>query len=51
VRSRIHEDRQRKPDDLEAQEGKRAIAVHALENLASSDTGIAHVAAGIARAD
>jgi hypothetical protein len=36
VRSRIHEDRQRKPDDLEAQEGQRAIAVHALENLATS---------------
>jgi hypothetical protein len=31
-------------------EGKRAIAVHTLENLATSDTGIAHVAAGIARA-
>jgi len=26
---------------LEAQEGQRAIAVHALENLATSDTGIA----------
>jgi hypothetical protein len=31
----------RKPDDLEAQEGQRSIAVHALDNLATSDTGIA----------
>ena len=41
VRSRKYEERQRKPDDLEAQEGQRPIAVHALENLATSDTGIA----------
>jgi len=41
VRSRNYEERQRKPDDLEAQEGQRPIAVHALENLATSDTGIA----------
>jgi hypothetical protein len=41
VLSRTYEERQRKPDDLEAQEGQRAIAVHALENLATSDTGIA----------
>ena len=27
-------------DDLEAQEGQRPIAIHALENLAHSDTGI-----------
>ena len=40
VLSRKHEDRQRKPDDLEA-EGQRTIAVPALENLAPSDTGIA----------
>ena len=39
--SRKYEDRQRKPDDLEAQEGQRTIALHALENLAPSDTGIA----------
>src|SRR6185503_16483324 len=38
---RSYEERQRKPDDLEAQEGQRAIAVHALENLAPSDTGVA----------
>ncbi len=37
---RSYEERQRKPDDLEAQEGQRAIAVHALENLGTSDTGI-----------
>lgn len=39
-RSRGYEDRQRRPDDLEAQEGQRTIAVHALENLAMSDMGI-----------
>src|SRR5712672_1469605 len=38
--ARTYEDRQRKPDDLEAQEGQRSIAVHALENLGTSDTGI-----------
>jgi nitrite reductase/ring-hydroxylating ferredoxin subunit len=38
--ARSYEERQRKPDDLEAQEGQRRIAVHALENLAHSDTGI-----------
>jgi nitrite reductase/ring-hydroxylating ferredoxin subunit len=38
---RTYEERQRKPDDLEAQEGQRTIAVHALENLGTSDTGIA----------
>jgi hypothetical protein len=37
---RSYEERQRKPDDLEAQEGQRPIAVHALENLAHSNTGI-----------
>jgi hypothetical protein len=49
--SRIYEGRQRKPDDLEAG-SQRAIAVHARENPATSDTtsdtGIAHC---IARAD
>ncbi|HVB15063.1 MAG TPA: hypothetical protein VNF04_00870, partial [Stellaceae bacterium] len=39
--TRPYEERQRKPDDLEAQEGQRAIAVHALEHLGTSDTGIA----------
>ena len=37
---RSYEERQRKPDDLEAQERQRPIAVHALENLAHSDTGV-----------
>ena len=37
---RTYEERQRKPDDLEAQEGQRPIAIHAPENLAHSDTGI-----------
>ena len=41
VLTRKYKNRQRKPDDLEAQEGQRSIAVHALENLATSDTGIA----------
>src|SRR5439155_20120499 len=41
VLERSYEERQRKPDDLEAQEGQRVIAVHALENLAPADTGIA----------
>jgi hypothetical protein len=37
---RSYEERQRNPDDLEAQEGQRPIAIHALENLASSDIGV-----------
>lgn len=37
---RSYEERQRKPDDLEAQESQRTIAVHALENLGNSDMGI-----------
>jgi nitrite reductase/ring-hydroxylating ferredoxin subunit len=37
---RAYDERQRRPDDLEAQESQRAIAVHALENLASGDGGI-----------
>ena len=40
MRDRPYEERQRKPDDREAQEGQRTIAVHALENLALSDTGV-----------
>lgn len=36
-----YEERQRKPDDMEAQEGQRAIAVHALEHLVPADKGIA----------
>jgi len=38
--NRSYEARQRNPDDLEAQEGQRPIAVHALENLAPSDIGV-----------
>jgi hypothetical protein len=38
--ARSYEERQRKPDDLEAQEGQRPIAVHALETLGMSDSGI-----------
>jgi nitrite reductase/ring-hydroxylating ferredoxin subunit len=38
--SRAYEDRQRNPDDLEAQEGQRPIAVHALENLGTTDVGV-----------
>jgi hypothetical protein len=37
---RPYEERQRRPDDLEAQESQRTIAVHALENLGMSDMGI-----------
>jgi hypothetical protein len=40
ITERSYEDKQRRPDDLEAQEGQRTIAVHALENLASSDVGV-----------
>lgn len=38
--NRPYEERQRRPDDLEAQEGQRAIAVHALEHLGMTDMGI-----------
>jgi phenylpropionate dioxygenase-like ring-hydroxylating dioxygenase large terminal subunit len=40
LRNRPYEDKQRCPDDMEAQESQRPIAVHALENLALSDSGI-----------
>ena len=40
LRDRPYEDKQRTPDDMEAQEGQRTIAVHALENLGNSDRGI-----------
>jgi len=40
LRERSYEDKQRFPDDMEAQEGQRRIAVHALENLGSSDLGV-----------
>jgi nitrite reductase/ring-hydroxylating ferredoxin subunit len=37
---RPYEDRQRRPDDKEAMEGQRPIAIHALEHLVSSDKGV-----------
>lgn len=37
---RSYEQRQRRPDDREAQESQRPIAVHALESLAGSDGGV-----------
>jgi len=40
LRDRPYEERQRAPDDMEAQEGQRAIAIHALEHLGRSDQGI-----------
>jgi len=41
LRARAIEEKQRRPDDMEAQEGQRPIAVHALEHLAVSDAGVA----------
>jgi hypothetical protein len=38
--SRSYEERQRNPDDMEAQEGQRPVAVHALENLGTTDIGV-----------
>lgn len=38
---RPHEDRQRWPGDYDAQVSQRPIAVHALENLGSTDIGVA----------
>lgn len=40
LRDRPYIEKQRTPDDMEAQEGQRAIAIHALENLGSTDGGI-----------
>ena len=41
LRERAYEEKQRHPDDMEAQETQRRIAVHALENLGHSDIGVA----------
>ena len=41
LRERAYEDKQRTPDDMEAQEGQRRIAIHGLENLGLIDSGIA----------
>ena len=38
---RSYEDSQRQPGDYEAQVSQRPVAVHKMENLASSDTGVA----------
>lgn len=40
LRDRPYSEKQRKPDDMEAQEGQRRIAVHALENRGHSDIGV-----------
>lgn len=39
--SRPYAERQRRPGDYDAQVSQRPIAIHALENLASSDRGVA----------
>jgi hypothetical protein len=41
LRDRSYEDKQRKPDDMEAQEGQRSMPVHARETLGNVDAGIA----------
>ncbi len=41
LRQRAYQDKQRKPDDMEAQEGQRRIAIHGLETLGLADQGIA----------
>jgi len=38
--TRSYRERQLRPDDLEAQESQRPIAIHALERLAGSDLGV-----------
>jgi len=40
---RSYEQRQRQPGDYEVQVSQRPIAVHELENLASSDAGVVHL--------
>jgi hypothetical protein len=40
---RSYEERQRRPGDYEAQVSQRRIAIHALEHLATSDTGVARL--------
>jgi len=40
LRDRPYAEKQRKPDDMEAQEGQRRIAIHALENRGYSDIGV-----------
>ena len=50
LRDRAYEEKQRYPDDMEAQEGQRAIAIHALENLATSDRGVVLLRRALRRA-
>ncbi len=40
---RSYEQRQRQPGDFEVQVSQRPIAIHQLENLASSDAGVVHL--------
>ena len=40
LRERSYEDKQRKPDDMEAQEGQRRIPIHGAEHLGTVDKGI-----------
>ena len=50
LRDRAYEEKQRHPYDMEAQEGQRAIAIHALENLATSDRGVVLLRRALRRA-
>jgi nitrite reductase/ring-hydroxylating ferredoxin subunit len=43
LRDRPYEDKQRRPDDMEAQESQRPIAVHALESLTVADREIVYL--------
>ncbi len=40
LRDRPYADKQRKPDDMEAQEGQRRLPIHAAEHLGTVDKGI-----------
>lgn len=50
LRERPYGEKQRSPDDMEAQESQRTIAVHELENLAHSDRGIVLLRRALRRA-
>ena len=43
IRDRPYHERQQQPGDFEAQVSQRPIAIHARENLASSDGGVARL--------
>lgn len=49
LRERPYADKQARPDDMEAQESQRPIAIHALENLGTSDRGITLLRRGLRR--